>query len=133
MNKITWMLLGIIVIAGVVLLAMNKKDNIENSNDAVTFATIQEEVESGNASLYDVRTADEYASGHFAGAKLHDVQDIQQGIYPDEEKDRKIYVYCRSGNRSAQATHALQEAGFTNIVDLGGVSDVQSMGGTLIE
>ncbi|HMS93484.1 MAG TPA: rhodanese-like domain-containing protein [Candidatus Saccharibacteria bacterium] len=131
MNRIVWIIIGAVLVVGTMAF-LGRQNNDKNEN-TLTFATIEEEVSSDNASLYDVRTEEEYASGHFAGAKSHDVQDMQQGAYPDEEKDRKIYVYCRSGNRSSQAVQALQEAGFTNVVDLGGLSNVQSMGGKLIE
>jgi rhodanese-related sulfurtransferase len=43
----------------------------------------------------------------------------------------KIYVYCRSGNRSAEAINIMRATGFTNLVDLGGVPDVQAIGGVL--
>ena len=120
----------IAILAGFWLLT--SKNVVSNdSSGNLSFTTIENEVATSNAVLYDVRTEEEYAAGHMPGAKLHDNQDIQRGIYPDEPKNKKIYLYCRSGNRSAQATKTLEEAGFTNIIDLGGLNDVQSIGGTL--
>ena len=95
------------------------------------FTTVQAEVDSG-AKLYDVRTKEEYASGHFKNAINWDVQDIQDGKLPDISKDTKIYVYCRSGNRSSQAAALLKDAGYVNVIDLGGLTDVQAIGGTLV-
>ena len=95
------------------------------------FAVIQSKIKDG-AQLLDVRTAEEFDSGHFAGAINLDVEDIIAGKLPDAAKDTQLYVYCRSGNRSAQAVFLLKQAGFTNITDLGGLSDVESIGGTLI-
>ena len=133
MRRMIWVGIGIVIIGAILWLFGNNNETSTDTTNTLTFATIQEEINADTASLYDVRTEEEYADGHFEGAKLHDVQDINQGIYPDEPKDRKIYVYCRSGNRSSQATKALEKAGFTNVVDLGGLGHVQSMGGTLLQ
>ena len=94
------------------------------------FAVIQSKIKDG-AQLLDVRTAEEFDSGHFAGAINLDVEDIIAGKLPDAAKDTQLYVYCRSGNRSAQAVSLLKQAGFTKITDLGGLTDVESIGGTL--
>lgn len=105
----------------------NKKD----AAPSTTFATITQDVKNG-AKLYDVRTADEYKAGHFAGATNWSLQDMQAGKLPDVAKDTKIYVYCHSGNRSGQATTILKNAGYTNVIDLHGLADVQTIGGKLI-
>ena len=97
---------------------------------ASEFAVIQSKINNGSQ-LLDVRTAEEFDSGHFAGAINLDVEDIIAGKLPDAAKDAQLYVYCRSGNRSAQAVSLLKQAGFTNITDLGGLTDVESIGGTL--
>ena len=94
------------------------------------FAVIQSKINDG-AQLLDVRTAEEFDSGHFAGAINLDVEDIIAGKLPDAAKHTQLYVYCRSGNRSAQAVSLLKQAGFTKITDLGGLTDVESIGGTL--
>lgn len=133
MRRMIWVGIGIVIIGAILWLFGNNNETSTDTTNTLTFATIQEEINADTASLYDVRTEEEYADGHFEGAKLHDVQDINQGIYPDEPKDRKLYVYCRSGNRSSQATKALEKAGFTNVVDLGGLGRVQSIGGTLLQ
>ena len=133
MKKIVWIVIGVIIVAAIAWLFGNNNETSTDTTNTLTFAAIQEEVDADTASLYDVRAEEEYAAGHFRGAKLHDVQDINQGTYPDEPKDKKIYVYCRSGNRSSQAASALEKAGFTNVVDLGGLGRVQSMGGTLVQ
>lgn len=92
--------------------------------------TVQSDVASGGQ-LLDVRTPAEYAEGHVAGAANWSLQRIQAGELPDGAKDKPVYVYCQSGNRSAQATAALRKAGFTNIIDLGAMSSVQKLGGTI--
>ena len=79
--------------------------------------------------LIDVRTPEEYKAGHFEKAINFDSVDIDAGKTPQVAKDAKIYVYCRSGNRSAASTAKLKAAGFTNIIDLGGLEDVKTIGG----
>lgn len=39
------------------------------------------------------------------------------------DKDQLIFVYCRSGNRSKQASEKLADLGYTNIVEFGGIND----------
>ncbi len=132
MKKYIWIVAVVLALIGGVWLLASKSTVSSDDSDTLTFATIENEVKTSDTVLYDVRTEEEYAAGHMSGAKLHDNQDIQQGIYPDEPKDKKIYLYCRSGNRSAQAAKSLEEAGFTSIIDLGGLNDVQSIGGKLV-
>lgn len=72
--------------------------------------------------LVDVRTPEEYASGHIPGAENIEYTGIvdafeARGI----PKDQTVYLYCRSGNRSSIAAAALARAGYTGIVDFGGI------------
>ena len=82
--------------------------------------------------IYDVRTKEEYSAGHIAGATLLPSNEIASGKHPDVAKDTPLAVYCRSGNRSAAATDSLKKAGFTNVTDLGGLSDVKDRGYKLV-
>jgi phage shock protein E len=78
----------------------------------------------GDAYWIDVRTADEYASGHVGEAVHIPYEEI--GVRISEvttDKDAEIYVYCRSGRRSGIAKAALDEAGFTRVVNAGGLED----------
>ena len=74
--------------------------------------------------IVDVRTPEEFRERHIPGAvnvpneSIH-TQDIPQ--LPD--KDQLILVYCRSGNRSKQASQKLAELGYTRIVEFGGIND----------
>jgi|JI10StandDraft_1071094.scaffolds.fasta_scaffold04178_6 rhodanese-related sulfurtransferase len=95
------------------------------------FAEINKKTAKGTAILYDVRTLEEYDAGHFPDAINYPVQDLSAGQLPELAKDTPIYVYCRSGNRSAQAATILKEAGFTAVTDLGGIETVKAMGGKL--
>lgn len=77
--------------------------------------------------LVDVRTAEEYNSGHIPGAINLALQDLPQKM-DTLPKDQPIVVYCRSGARSNSAAQMLNEAGFDNIYDLGGIQRWQSQG-----
>lgn len=71
--------------------------------------------------LIDVRTADEFATGHIHGAVNIPLQSIQDRM-SEIPHDLPVIVYCHSGNRSGQAARALVDAGYTNIQDLGGIN-----------
>ena len=74
------------------------------------------------AVLLDVRTPDEYRQGHIPGSKNVPLQSIDQVGDIIENKDTPIFVHCLSGARSRQATAVLQQMGYTNVKNIGGVS-----------
>jgi len=77
-----------------------------------------------NAHLIDVRTIEEYESGHVSGAQNISVDQIETAIQiAVPEKTDVIIVYCRSGNRSAQAGKILEDMGYKVILDAGGIID----------
>ena len=80
----------------------------------------------GNAVLLDVRQADEFNAGHIDGAVLvpHDTVVEKIGaVVPD--KNTPVYVYCRSGRRSAIAVEAMKKLGYTDLTDLGGMDEAK--------
>ncbi|MEZ0323550.1 MAG: rhodanese-like domain-containing protein [Hydrogenothermaceae bacterium] len=72
--------------------------------------------------ILDVRTPTEYKDdGHIPGSILIPVQVLPQSIKELEKfKDKKILVYCRSGNRSAVASRFLEQNGFKQVYNLKG-------------
>ena len=70
--------------------------------------------------LVDVRTPEEFAQGHISGSILLPLQDISKAVALLGNKDQKIYAYCRSGARSAQATQFLKSQGFTSVYSMSG-------------
>ena len=79
-----------------------------------------------NAVLLDVRQIDEFNAGHIDGAVLvpHDVIAVKVGaVVPD--KNTPVYVYCRSGRRSALAVEAMKKLGYTDLTDLGGMDEAE--------
>jgi len=78
----------------------------------------------GDYIILDVRRADEYASGHIPGAINYaneDISDSPIDVLPD--MSQTIYVYCRSGRRSKEASSKLAAIGYTNIIEFGGIID----------
>ena len=72
--------------------------------------------------IVDVRRLDEYDSGHIPGAVLIPNEGIGKEK-PQElpDTDQIILIYCRSGNRSAQAAQKLADMGYTRVFDFGGI------------
>ncbi|WP_038057408.1 rhodanese-like domain-containing protein [Thermus amyloliquefaciens] len=84
------------------------------------------------AVVVDVRTPQEFASGHVPGALNLPVEAIAQ--WGDSlPKDKPVYLYCRSGNRSRQAAEYLKKKGYTNLYNLeGGVLAIERAGYPLV-
>ena len=81
--------------------------------------------ESSDYILLDVRSLDEFASGHIPGATLYPHDDISEQtcetILPN--KEQRIFVYCRSGRRSKIAAQKLIDLKYANIIEIGGIND----------
>ncbi|WP_323816114.1 rhodanese-like domain-containing protein [Cellvibrio sp. NN19] len=76
---------------------------------------------SSNAFWVDVRTADEFNAGHIEGAAHIPYEEIALRIGEvTSDKNAKLHLYCRSGNRSGIAQQTLQAMGFTNTINEGG-------------
>ena len=74
--------------------------------------------------IVDVRTPEEYASGHIPNAICIPNESIGKQP-PTELSDKKqlLLIYCRSGRRSKEAANKLVELGYENVVDFGGIID----------
>jgi rhodanese-related sulfurtransferase len=73
--------------------------------------------------LVDVRRPDEFDAGYIPGAINIPNETISDKDIPElPDKDAKILVYCRSGNRSVQASEKLVKLGYTNIIEIGGIN-----------
>lgn len=79
--------------------------------------------------LLDVRTPQEYAPEHIAGATLIPVQVLNENLSKlSSVKNNKIIVYCHSGSRSVAASRILMQNGFTPLNVKGGISAWKSEG-----
>jgi len=72
--------------------------------------------------LVDVRTPEEFLTGHIENAKNINFNDsnFKNAISSSLNKNKPVALYCRSGRRSASALTILKEMGFTTIYDLEG-------------
>lgn len=76
------------------------------------------------AIILDVRRPDEYQAGHIPGAINIPNETIGSEALPQlPDKDQAILVYCRSGNRSKQASEKLAALGYTQVLEFGGILD----------
>lgn len=73
--------------------------------------------------LLDVRTKGEYESGYIPGAINIPLSDIDEEIISSlPDKSQMILVYCRSGNRSREASDKLSKLGYSNVLEIGGIN-----------
>jgi len=73
------------------------------------------------ATVIDVRTASEFSSGAYPGAKNVPLDKLAAKLKPLGDKDKPLVVYCASGSRSVPATKILKAAGFTDVTNAGGL------------
>lgn len=76
--------------------------------------------------VIDVRTAEEFASGHIKGAINISYEQIAEGIklIPSLKKDDSILLYCRSGHRAGIAKQTLENLGFQKVQNGGGMDSL---------
>ena len=74
------------------------------------------------AVLLDVRTPEEYRQGHIPGSCNIPLQTLGDVAAQIPDRDTPLFVYCRSGNRSAQAASLLKGMGYANVTDIGGIT-----------
>ncbi|PHS32466.1 MAG: sulfurtransferase [Sulfurovum sp.] len=87
-----------------------------------------------NITLLDVRTIEEYKEGHLRDATLIPVQALEENIgMLKQDKNKKIIVYCRSGNRSVTASRILEANGFTPVNVKGGILGLQGAGVEIVK
>lgn len=80
-------------------------------------------LEAGGVTLVDVRTPEEYAEGHIAGA-INIRNEAIKGEPPElPDKRARILLYCRSGLRAEDAMMKLDEMGYTDLYNMGSVLD----------
>ena len=106
------------------------KKVVQKVLEDVNTENFQQLIEKGDGIIIDVRTSQEFNSGHIIDATNID-------FYSDDfsdkleivRKDVPIYVYCRSGGRSSSAANKMEKLGFTKVYNLlGGIGSWQSEG-----
>lgn len=73
--------------------------------------------------VLDVRTPEEYAERHIVNARLITLDTIGEATAAEVAPDKEVpvFVYCRSGVRSAEAARKLEALGYREIYDFGGI------------
>jgi rhodanese-related sulfurtransferase len=79
-------------------------------------------IKTGKVQLVDVRTAREFKAGHIKGAKNIDLFQFGSfnAAFEKFDKNKPLYLYCQTGNRSQKAAKKLSTMGFEHIYDLQG-------------
>ena len=102
-----------------------KETTMKNTYEQITPAEAKGIMDSEhNYIILDVRTEEEFAEGHIAGAILipdYEITEKAESVLTD--KDQQILVYCRSGRRSKNAASQLVELGYSNVKEFGGIID----------
>ena len=99
----------------------NGQEQSASTIENVNADEFEKGVQSGDVTVLDVRTAQEVSGGYIAGAVNYDFY----GSGFDEQlktldKNKAVYVYCRSGSRSSKTAQKLKSMGFTQIYNLNG-------------
>lgn len=107
------------------LLTGCKSTQKENSYTQITMDEAIDMMETEkNYVILDVRTLEEFKDKHIPGAICVPNETIGTTDIPSlPDKEQMILVYCRSGNRSKQASQKLADMGYTNIYEFGGIND----------
>ncbi len=135
-NKFTYFMYKFFLTAafGIMLYSCGNAQNTGNGSatihnlQPVAFQSTMDTTQ--NPLLVDVRTSEEYESGHLKGAINIDFRGNDfRGQIQKLDKKAPIFVYCHSGNRSGQATEMMRELGFSNVSNLtGGIAGWEAEG-----
>jgi len=83
---------------------------------------VKQKIDAG-ATIIDVRTPEEFRDGAYPGAINIPVSNLGARL-GDIPKQKSVVLYCASGARSASAARAMKQAGFADVVNAGGLSDM---------
>ena len=108
--------------------AQTQPDTVKGTNNE-TSGQLVKKFKNGKAYLIDVRTPEEYSSGHLKYSQNIDYKstDFQNQIIK-LNKEKPVYLYCRSGNRSGKAAEILKIQGFKKYYNIGGFEDLKKAG-----
>lgn len=97
------------------------------NNEEVVNKAIKKEIV-----LIDVREAYEWDRGHIEGSINIPLGSIDETLLTQISKDKDVYVYCRSGARAGNAKNILEDLGYEQVTNLGGVIEWEASGGELV-
>lgn len=82
---------------------------------------------SSGGTMIDVRTPEEFRTGHWQGAVNIPVADLADDFDQLPGRERPVIVYCRTGSRSSVAARILKNAGFSQVMDLGPIGNTEKL------
>ncbi len=98
-----------------------KDKSVAEEVKVISVEEVREAMGNGEFQLIDVRTIEEFGEGHLKNAKNICVTDDDFKEKVEKlNRNEPVYLYCRSGKRSARAGEILREMGFTEIYDMDG-------------
>ena len=116
-QRITWLLTLILLLALLVAGCGQASSNSSSTSRDVSIDQALTDWQSKSALIIDVRTPGEYAESHIPGSKLISLDKLSSRL-SEIPKEGKVYIICRSGNRSSQATSLLRDKGFDNVYNI---------------
>ena len=98
------------------------KSETDSKTKVIDLETLKTEAIGKDVQLIDVRTTAEYKAGYIDDAIHIDVLKMETFVEEVEklDKTKPVYLYCKMGGRSKQASKKLEELGFTTIYDFSG-------------
>ena len=99
--------------------------NKKSIDGLISYMDAKEMIINDGAVLVDVRTIEEYDEKHIGGALSLPLDNITEESVGEviSSKETEVIVYCKSGKRSAEAKKKLESIGYTNVYDLGSMSN----------
>ena len=133
-NSRPWFAVGgalVVVVAVIGLLVFFSTRSSLPDGSAISPQEFKQAIDAqANITIVDVRSVEEYNSGHIKNSILLPLDTLaSKAAEALHDKSQPLYVYCRTGHRSAQAVSFLQQQGYTNVHSLsGGITAWQNSG-----
>ncbi|NIT60685.1 MAG: hypothetical protein GWN00_32125, partial [Aliifodinibius sp.] len=112
--------IGLIAVMTLFVAQACAQDSAESTR--INAEQFQEKVNETPGVIIDVRTQKEYNEGHLADVnyQLNLLNGDFEASLDSLDKEKTYYLYCRTGNRSGQATELMKKNGFKNVYNIGG-------------
>lgn len=132
--KSTWvitLLIASFIFVAIFLFSISNDGEVLGERiETISASSFQNEINSDDVIILDIRTPEEFASGRIANSQNIDfyAADFKNNL-EKLDKDKEYKIYCNSGNRSESAKKIMEEMGFKNVVELrGGIQAWMSNG-----
>lgn len=119
------------ITTGLIFVSSKQSNTIKENPLEISLNQINKNQKNGSI-IVDVRTAKEFDINHATGAINIPVEDIKKGKLPTDNKEKIIYVYCRTGKRASDAKAFLASIGYTKVVNLTSLKNWIALGGKSI-